>query len=53
MCSMLNASKATWCNECEAGNGDYFTRRELRSSSPLRVATIQTVDIFMRDCYLQ
>ena len=24
---MLNASKATWCNGCEAGKGDYCTGR--------------------------
>ena len=30
----------------------YCTRLAVRSSSPLRVAAIQIIDIFIRGCYL-
>ena len=36
----------------EAGRVDCYNRRGLRSSSFLRVAVIQTIDIFIRGCYL-
>ena len=42
-------SKATdRCNGREAGRADCNTRKELRSSSSLKVVAIQTIDIFIR-----
>ena len=43
---------AAWCNGREAGRVDCYNRRGLRSSSFLRVVAIQTIDIFIRGCYL-
>ena len=40
------------CNGREAGSVDCYTRRGLRSSSSLKVVAIQTIDIFIRGCYL-
>ena len=40
------------CNGREAGSVDCYTRRELRSSSSLKVDAIQTIDIFIRGYYL-
>ena len=31
---------------------DYHTSKGLRSSSPLRIVAPQTIDIFIRGCYL-
>ena len=42
---MLDASKVVWCGGCEAGRVDIYTITGLRSSSPLRVVGIQTIDI--------
>ena len=39
---VLGASKANWCNGCEVDKGGNSTRRGQRSSSSLRVVTIQT-----------
>ena len=33
--------------------GDYGTQWGLRSSNSLGVIAIQTIDIFIRDCYLK
>ena len=43
---------AARCNGREAGRVDSNARRELRSSSSLRVDAIQAIDIFIRGCYL-
>ena len=51
-CCVLHVCKAVRCNECEAGRVDYDTRRGLRSSNSLTIVAIQTVDIFIRGCYL-
>ena len=45
---VLGGSKAVWCNGCEASRVDDYTKRGLRSSRPLRVVAIQTIDIFIR-----
>ena len=51
-CCVLDVCKAVWCNGCEAGRVDCYTRRRLSSSNPLRTVTTQTIDIFIRGCYL-
>ena len=51
-CCVLHVCKAVRCNECEAGRVDYDTWRGLRSSNPLIIVAIQTVDIFIKGCYL-
>ena len=38
--------------DVKVGNDTDCTRYELRSSDTLRVAAIQTIDIFIRSCYL-
>ena len=43
---------AARCKGRKAGRIDSNTRRELRSSSSLRVDAIQAKDIFIRGCYL-
>ena len=49
----LKITKATaQCNGREACSVDCYTRRGLRSSSSLKVVAIQTIDIFIRGCYL-
>ena len=51
--TMWNISKTdARCNRREAGRVDSNARRELRSSSSLRVDAIQAIDIFIRGCYL-
>ena len=50
---MSSVSKAPRCNGCEVVRVDYYARRGLRSSSPLRVVAIQVIDIFIKGCYLQ
>ena len=47
-----NFKAAARRNEREAGRVDSNARRELRSSSSLRVDAIQAIDIFIRGCYL-
>ena len=47
-----NFMAAARCNGREACWVDCYTRRGLRSSSSLRVVAIQTIDIFIRGCYL-
>ena len=42
---MLGTYKATWCNGCEIGRLNYYTKKGLRSSGPLRVVVIQTINI--------
>ena len=49
---VFDVSMAAWCNGCEVGRVDCYTRRGLRSSNLLRVAVIQTIDIFIRGSYL-
>ena len=43
---------ANRCNGREAGRVGCYTRTGLRSSSSLRVVGIQTIDIFIKGCYL-
>ena len=43
---------AAWCNGREAVRVDCYTWRGLRSLNSLRVVTIQTIDTFIRGCYL-
>ena len=44
--------KTNWCGGCVSSQGDCCTRRGLGSSSPLRTLAIQTINIFIRGCYL-
>ena len=37
-------SKASWCSGCKVDHGLLLHRVGLRSSSPLRIAAIQTID---------
>ena len=46
------ALKTDWCDGCGPGQEDYCTRKGLRSPSPLRAVAIQTIDIFIKGCYL-
>ena len=49
---MLVAFKANWCGGCEAGSRGTMHKDGTKSSSLLRIVVIQTIDIFMRGCYL-
>ena len=50
-CCVLDAAKVIWCNGFEASRLDYYTRRGLRSSKPLRVVAILTVAIQTSCCH--
>ena len=41
-----------WNTDVRPGRVDYYTRRGLRGSNPLSVVAIQTIDMFIRVCYL-
>ena len=49
---VLVAFKANWCGGCEAGSRGTMHKDGTKSSSLLRIVVIQTIDIFMRGCYL-
>ena len=44
---------AARCNGREAGAADCYTRERMSSSSSMRVAAIQAIDIFIRGYYLE